>query len=167
MQRTLLLNSTYEPMTVIDWRRAIVLVYLEKTDVLANYEQVVQSPSCRMHIPSVLRLRDRVRRNVPVVRFSRPNIYARDRHTCQYCHKIYAVRDLTYDHVVPKSRGGRTEWTNIVTCCIRCNRRKGNRLPDEIGMYLKRRPIRPRRLVDHADLVGGNPPADWKFYLCG
>lgn len=166
MERTLLLNATYEPLMVIDWKRAISLVFLGKSDVLAEHETRVRSVSLTLRIPSVLRLRKRVRRVKPVIRFSRRNVYARDDYRCQYCAESFPAGKLTFDHVLPRSRGGKTSWTNIVACCEDCNRRKGDRTPAEAGMQLLKKPARPRHLPEIEHQFGGsNPPDDWQFYL--
>jgi hypothetical protein len=94
-------------------------------------------------VPAVVRLLRAFRRRRQRVKFSRVNIYARDKYTCQYCREVRAIGELTYDHVVPRRLGGRTEWTNIVTACQDCNLRKGARTPEQAGMALKARPICP------------------------
>lgn len=166
MHRTLLLNATYEPLMVIGWQRAVTLVFLGKSDVLEEYNRVIASANHAIKVPSVLRLRERVRRVEPVIRFSRQNIYARDRYTCQYCSKRFPSSDLTYDHVIPRCRGGRTNWTNIVTCCVTCNRHKGNKDPHEVGMRLLNKPRRPRSLPHfHNGIEHHSPPESWAFYL--
>lgn len=166
MERTLLLNATYEPLMVIDWKRAISLVFLGKSDVLAEHDREVRSTSLSMRIPSVVRLRKRVRRAEPVVRFSRANVYARDGYACQYCGGSFPASRLTFDHVMPRSRGGVTSWTNIVTACSDCNRRKADRTPDEARMRLRSKPMRPRTLPgSRCGITGADAPESWDFYL--
>lgn len=166
MERTLLLNATYEPLMVIDWRRAISLVFLGKSDVLAEHDRKIRSVSANIRIPSVVRLRERVRRSEPVIRFSRTNVYARDGHRCQYCAGKFPASELTFDHVIPRSRGGQTNWVNIVTCCVDCNRIKADRTPAEAGMTLLTRPARPTSLPEVEKGLGGkNAPESWAFYL--
>jgi 5-methylcytosine-specific restriction endonuclease McrA len=106
-------------------------------------DEVIRTPSRSIRVPRVIQLvhYDRVPRRE--VRFTRRNIFHRDRSRCQYCGGAFAQRDLNLDHVVPLSRGGHSEWTNVVTACVPCNSRKGNRLPEEAGMRLVRRPRRP------------------------
>jgi 5-methylcytosine-specific restriction endonuclease McrA len=113
-----------------------------------------------------VRVLRRFRRDRLRIRFSRVNIYARDRFVCQYDGRRYPTEDLTFDHVLPRSRGGRTSWENIVTCCVDCNTRKGNRTPQEAGMRLRALPLRPRylpavtvRFMDRASI-----PAEWRSY---
>ena len=107
-----------------------------------------------------------VKRPKTSVKFSRQNIYARDRYKCQYCGNQYPTEELTYDHVMPKSRGGTTEWENIVTCCIDCNRKKGGRIPSEASMQLVRRPKRPTWIPAVRITIGFREiPQDWRDYL--
>jgi 5-methylcytosine-specific restriction endonuclease McrA len=98
--------------------------------------------------------------------FSRANIYLRDRYQCQYCAQRFSASELTFDHVVPASKGGRKDWQNIVTCCIQCNRKKGGKTPDQAGLKLIRLPNRPSYLTPHA-IVYGMPevPTSWRDFL--
>jgi 5-methylcytosine-specific restriction endonuclease McrA len=145
MEQTLVLNATYEPLGVVSWQRAMTLLYQGKVEVVANYERFVRGVKAQFQLPSVLRLlrHVRLRRVFSEVPFSRANVYARDEHRCQYCGSEFDPSRLTFDHVVPVARGGLKTWENIVTCCIECNRRKGDRLPEERGMKLVRKPRRP------------------------
>jgi len=145
MEQTLVLNATYEPLGVVSWQRAMTLLYQNKVEVVANYERLVRGVKSAIPLPSVLRLlrHVRLRRIFSEVPFSRTNVYARDDYRCQYCGTEFDSARLTFDHVVPVARGGLKTWENIVTCCIECNRRKGDRLPEERGMRLIRKPRRP------------------------
>lgn len=166
MDKTLLLNSTYEPLLIISWQKAITLLVLDKVEVLASYERDIRSATASIKLPSVVRLYNRVRYRPTHVRFNRANIYARDKHTCQYCGDMPGAARLTYDHVVPKSRGGRNSWTNIVTCCQPCNRRKGNRTPEEARMSLMNKPAKPGWLpVIGKTQLGGTMPDSWRPFL--
>jgi 5-methylcytosine-specific restriction endonuclease McrA len=121
-----------------------------------------------MRLPSVIRLlrRIRVRRTAEYVPFSRANIYARDKHSCQYCGVRFASGELTFDHVVPVAQGGRKDWENIVTCCISCNRRKGGRTPAQAGMRLVRSPKRPVKVPAVRVTFGlRNAPDSWRDYV--
>jgi 5-methylcytosine-specific restriction endonuclease McrA len=165
MEQTLLLNNTYEPITVISWQRAVTLVYLGKSDILEEYSREIRCTSVRMCIPAVLRMRERVRTVKPTVKFSRQNVYLRDQYRCQYCGDDFKSSELTYDHVQPRSRGGPTNWTNIVSCCVKCNRRKGSLSPEQAGMKLLKKPTRPAALPDRSAFNSNSAPAAWKFYL--
>ena len=143
MERTLLLNTTFEPLAVVSWRKAVALLFLEKVEVIREYDWEIRSVSTCMKLPSVIRLLRFVRNKHLNVRFSRKNVFLRDDHTCQYCGERFEPRYLTCDHIMPKSRGGTTEWTNIVTSCVYCNLRKGDKLPEEVDMLPRRKPARP------------------------
>src|SRR6187200_3709355 len=145
MEQTLLLNATYEPLRVVHWQKAITLWCQGKVEIVAHYDREVRSVSFSIKLPSVIRLlrRIRMRRTVEYVPFSRANIYARDKHCCQYCGDSFPTSELTFDHVVPVAQSGRKDWENIVTCCISCNRRKGGRTLAEAGMRLIATPRRP------------------------
>ncbi len=143
MVSTLLLNASFEPMKVIPWQRAITLLVLDKAELLEAYDEVVRSVSVEIALPSVVRLRRYARGRRAGVTFSRANVFRRDEFTCQYCGEQPGASNLTFDHVIPRARGGRTEWTNIVTACVRCNARKAARTPAQARMALRRAPVRP------------------------
>ena len=168
MEHTLLLNATYEPLKVVDWRKAITLWCQGKVEVISVYDREVRSVSVSVKLPSVIRVLRyiRIKRHFNLVPFSRVNIYARDDHTCQYCAQAFPVDRLTFDHVVPVRYGGRKAWENIVTACVRCNRRKGGRTPAEAGMRIIRMPRRPVRPATVRIAVGRREaPESWRDYL--
>jgi 5-methylcytosine-specific restriction endonuclease McrA len=166
MDRTLLLNTTFEPISVLSWKKAITLVFLGKVEVLKEYEKEIKGVSVNMRQPAVIRLLRLVRNNHVNVKFSRKNIFLRDNYTCQYCGKKFEPRSLTCDHIIPRSRGGAAEWTNIVTSCLHCNLKKGDKMPDEAGMRPRKRPSRPNGFYMLMLLVGvGAMPDYWKDYV--
>ncbi|GAB4291275.1 MAG: HNH endonuclease [Myxococcota bacterium] len=165
-QKTLLLNSTYEPLAIVSWRRAVIMNFLHKVEIIETYDAKIHSISQVWHLPAVIRLLTYVSRKFQPIKFSRANIYLRDRYTCQYCGKHFPPSQLTCDHVIPKSLGGKTEWTNIVTSCLKCNNRKGDNTPERASMKLLARPKKPS-LPHSLKLVLGmkNTPESWKKYL--
>jgi 5-methylcytosine-specific restriction endonuclease McrA len=166
MEQVLLLNITYEPLKIINWKKAVNLLFLGKVEVIEQYNKEIHAVSFVLKLPSVVRLLKMVRKPNNLVKFSRQNIYARDRYQCQYCGDKYQPEELTYDHVLPKSRGGKTEWENIVTCCVECNRRKGGRTPQEAGMKLIRKPARPTWIPALKITIGfQRVPETWRDYL--
>jgi 5-methylcytosine-specific restriction endonuclease McrA len=169
MEQTLLLNATYEPLTIVDWQKAMTLVCRGRVEILAEHDRVARSVSFTFRLPSVVRLLRfvRVRGRAAVVPFTRANIYARDGYTCQYCGETFADRDLTFDHVTPAAQGGTKGWTNIVTACQPCNRRKGPRTPSEAGMTLRRLPHQPTRasVLLRVSIGLRTAPASWRDYL--
>jgi len=138
----LVLNQNYEPLNVCNARRAIVLVDGGKAEVLEVDGVVFRSPSRSIHIPSVIRLNHLIKRPRPRVRLTRREVFLRDQHTCQYCG--VTSKDLTLDHVVPKHRGGRHQWDNLVSACRTCNHHKGGKTVEEAKMTLHRAPAEPR-----------------------
>jgi 5-methylcytosine-specific restriction endonuclease McrA len=130
---------SYYPLSLWPWQDVIKAVFLERVDVVSTYDQMVHSPSFEMKLPSVIALKHFVPQDRPPA-FTRFNLFLRDAFACQYCR---AGDDLTFDHVVPRSRGGRTTWENIVTACARCNLIKGGRTPAEAHMHPFHKPRRP------------------------
>ena len=166
MEQVLLLNITYEPLKVINWKKAITLLFLGKVEVVEEYGRDIHSVSFTLKLPSVVRLLRIVKRPKNPVKFSRQNIYARDRYKCQYCGCRFPTEELTYDHVKPKYRGGKTEWENIVTCCIECNRKKGGHTPQEVSMKPIRKPTRPSWVPAIRITIGTREvPQSWRDYL--
>ncbi len=116
-------------------------------------------------MPTVVRLNHHVRRPTPVLHVSRKAIFARDEHVCQYCGA--RSTSLTIDHVIPKDRGGTSEWNNLVCCCTKCNNLKGNRTPEESGLRLRRRPFRPKYIpyISYTKFVAASANPIWRPYL--
>lgn len=168
MEQTLLLNATYEPIKIVDWQRAMTLWCQGKVEIVAEHDRSVRAVTFTFKLPSVVRLLRyvRTRQSRPVVPFTRANIYARDRHECQYCGDGFKSDELTFDHVIPVSHGGTKSWENIVTACLPCNRRKGARTPTEARMTLQRTPLRPSTSpVLHVTLGMKSTPESWRDFL--
>jgi hypothetical protein len=141
--RTLLLSAWYLPMRVVGWQDAVKLVYLDNVDVLVEYDEVIRSPSIAWKMPAVVRLKRAVPNRAIGVKF-----------------------DLTFDHIVPRSRGGRKSFTNIVTACRPCNTRKGHRTCDQAGMFPLREPYHPKALPLAATIAAEHDaPDEWMPYL--
>jgi 5-methylcytosine-specific restriction endonuclease McrA len=147
--RCLALNASFEPLTMVPVRRALRLVIEGKAEIVeADGEEPIRSARLQLPKPAIIRLvrfvhvPRRFRRQV-----TNTFLFARDEYTCQYCARVQPQLKprecLTRDHVVPQSRGGTNDWTNVVTACSSCNTRKGNHLPDEIGMHPLRTPMEP------------------------
>jgi 5-methylcytosine-specific restriction endonuclease McrA len=153
------LNASHQPLAVVPARRAVVLVLKDKAEVLASNGQVFRSEHISMDAPSVLRLRTFVkiphRSHSPLTRRA---VFARDGWTCQYC----GAPAENLDHVLPRSRGGAHAWDNVVAACRRCNSRKENRLIEDVGLRLARRPAAPR---DGFRLSLGRLEPEWEAYL--
>jgi 5-methylcytosine-specific restriction endonuclease McrA len=161
MERALVLNASYQPICVVPVRRAVVLVLKEKADVLVPRDALVRGASIAIQAPSVIRLRYVVK--VPFrarAGLSRRAVFVRDDHTCQYC----GGRAENVDHVIPRSRGGLHVWENVVAACRRCNSRKEDRLPHEVGFRLRREPRAPKETLWIVIAVGQIDPG-WVPYL--
>jgi 5-methylcytosine-specific restriction endonuclease McrA len=167
MEQTLVLNSSYEPLEVTTWQRAITLWAAGKAEVVATHEREARSVSFTFRLPSVVRLLRYVKLGRrPQVQFTRANIYGRDDYTCQYCGTEHEPAQLTFDHVVPVAQGGRRGWENIATACEPCNRKKGGRTPEQAGMALLRQPRRPVVVVPLMKLtLSRRTPASWHDWL--
>ena len=141
--QTLVLSQSYEPIKIVSWQRAITLLFLGKVEVIEQYDRDIKTTALLIKIPAVVRLLNAFRRHKKPTKFSRVNIYGRDGYACQYCGVKKAIASLTYDHVMPRAQGGKTTWTNIVTACMECNRKKANRTPAQAGMRLLKVPVQP------------------------
>lgn len=164
--QTLMLSQGYEPIKVVSWQRAVTLLTLGKVEVIEEYDREVRSTSIVLKMPAVVRLLNAFKRRKRRVRFSRINIYGRDKYRCQYCGKKLSTADCTYDHVKPRSQGGKTEWLNIVTSCAPCNLRKGGRTPEQAGMPLRHPPFEPRWVPIMSFQVSRvSAPEAWASYM--
>src|SRR5687767_5787625 len=145
MTIVLFLDMNWQPLRVEPWTRAMTDLFLGKVEVIEySRDKTIKAVSRELPMPAVVRVLRRFKRDRQALRFSRLNIYLRDGFTCQYCGARKMSKDLTFDHVMPRSAGGVTSWTNIVACCVPCNRQKANRTPAEAGLALRRKPAKPR-----------------------
>lgn len=162
----LVLNSSYEPIHVCAAKRALILLFKGLAQPEVVTASLLHSASTAINVPSVIRLLEYRRIPSQTRSLSRKNILARDRYTCQYCNRGCPVAELTLDHVLPRSRGGASTWENLVAACRRCNNRKGDRLPEEANMRLKKRP-KPFTLHTSRSLMRqmGTQQETWRKYL--
>jgi len=133
---------SYYPLSLWSWQEAVKAVVSGRVNVVSVYERIVRSPSREMPLPSVISLKE----YIPAARrpaFTRFNVFLRDRFSCQFCGEDLPTHDLTFDHLVPRSRGGRTTWENVITACSPCNLQKGDRLPHEARMFPLTPPAQP------------------------
>jgi 5-methylcytosine-specific restriction endonuclease McrA len=182
--RCLILNADYTPLGIISWKRALVWSYrhdenshvgVEIIDFYKN-DYICGANNKKIPIPAVVKTAKYFRLNHQNVNFSRKNLFIRDNYSCQYCGCEKEANQLTYDHVIPKSVwknkiGSPTCWTNIVTACVECNRRKGNRTPKEANMPLRNLPIVPNKSAKYLPVRGlllkirSDIPDEWTVYL--
>lgn len=166
-KKVLLLNSTYEPLKILTWQKAIMLYFGEKASIIESYSDFdLGTQKFTMPCPAVIVLRKYAKINNKKVTFSRSNIFSRDNYSCQYCLEAPGSNKLTFDHVLPRSRGGKTEWTNIVACCYPCNFKKADRTPQEAAMKLAKVPTHPATFSELSRAFKtSTSPAEWDAYL--
>jgi len=165
--KALVLNSSYEPLRIISWQKALIMWFQDKVDILEYHTTFVRSVSSTFNLPSVLRLKTYIRpKKIDGVRFCRENVYIRDGFTCQYCAQKFNPKELTIDHVLPASQGGPKIWTNVVTACRCCNQTKANRTPEKAKMPLLKTPKAPTWLpvLEH-EILSERIPKTWLDYL--
>lgn len=144
---TLVLSPEYEPLQQVDWKGAVKLCLFGNIEVLVDSDRVVRSVSIEVRLPLIVRLLTYGgRRRRQTIRFSKDNVYTRDKGRCQYCSVKMTRKQATLDHVVPRAQGGKTNWTNVVLACTPCNQAKGDRTPEEAGMPLRTEPVKPKWL---------------------
>lgn len=160
--KVLLLNQNYEPMTVVSAKKAIILFYLQKVEIIEKRAMMVRSQRLAYPLPSIIRLLCYVRVPRKRVELTRRNILRRDGFQCQYCGSKKGP--LTIDHVLPKTRGGLDSWENLVCACVSCNNKKGNKTPEQAHMPLLKTPRKPNYLFFMQYLIGVSERS-WKPYL--
>ncbi|MEM7428140.1 MAG: HNH endonuclease [Pseudomonadota bacterium] len=138
---------SYYPLSLWNWQDAIKAVFLDRVNIVSHYDKVVHSPSTDFRLPSVVSLKTYVK-PAKYPAFTRFNVFLRDRFQCQYCG---ISEDLTFDHVIPRSKGGLTLWNNVVAACSPCNLKKGGKLPADAGMWPRQAPVQPTVHQLHAN----------------
>ncbi|NCN39704.1 HNH endonuclease [bacterium] len=167
MTQALVLNASYQPVRIIDWQKALILWFQGKVEILEFHEIEVHSPSQSFPLPAVLKFKKYFRPYFSFgVKFSRKNIFLRDKNICQYCCKKFPEKQLTLDHVIPLSRGGAHNWTNVVTACSACNNKKGAMSLKEANLRLLKKPIKPK-FLQQGEIPGmkSHLPETWVVYL--
>jgi 5-methylcytosine-specific restriction endonuclease McrA len=161
--QTLVLDSTYQPINAVHYTRALAYLARDKAEVLENYERQVHPD---WQAPAVVRLTHWVTTKKQRVKFSRQNVLARDRWKCAYCGEHKPTGQLTFDHIVPRSKGGKTEWENIVMACKTCNAKKADKTLEQAGLRLRHQPYRPTWLPTFNMSLQqiSNVPPEWRDY---
>ena len=167
---TLVLLSAYQPMTHVKWQSAISMWFAGRVEIISVYEdRYIKTVDEILNVPSIVRFVGKVIKRFKLnraIKFGRENIFIRDEGKCQYCSKQLTKQNFTLDHVVPVSQGGKKVWQNIVTCCNKCNQKKGSKSLSKSGMSLKTKPTIPKKLVvERKNKFINNIPDDWRDYL--
>jgi 5-methylcytosine-specific restriction endonuclease McrA len=162
-RNVLVLNQNYEPLSVCTVKRAVVMVFLDRAEIIETLDgQRIRSVSTSIAVPSVVRLGAFIRVPHKRIMLSRKNIIKRDGGLCQYCGQ--KSTSMTVDHVIPKNQGGKDTWENLVAACAKCNNRKGEHTPEQAGMKLLRKPGRPSHITFIRNFIGVKD-SSWKRYL--
>lgn len=159
--KVLLLNNSYEPISIITAKKAVIMYFLDKVDVVKKSKIVINSLYLKFNIPEVIKLKNYIYIKHSKISLTRKNILKRDNNTCQYCGKNKS--EITIDHILPKDKGGNDSWNNLVVACKRCNMIKGNYLLKDIDMQLIRKPFEPTKII-YLQNVGKNNKS-WHPYL--
>jgi 5-methylcytosine-specific restriction endonuclease McrA len=156
------LNQNYEPLSVCNARRAILMLFRQKAELIETSEHLVRSMKTSLNVPSVVRINSYIRRPRSEVKLSKQNIIRRDNHTCQYCGISHGP--MTTDHIIPKCQGGEESWENLVCACVSCNNRKGDHSLKQARMNLQRKPRKPH-FIAFIQYHAGLPDKRWRPYL--
>ncbi len=169
---SLVLNADYRPLSyfplsIWSWKDTVKAVFLDRVNIVEEYDQKVSSPSFEIKLPSIIALKDYIPHSHKPA-FTRFNVFLRDDFKCQYCNDKFSTRELTFDHLIPRSKGGLTNWENVVTACSKCNWTKGSRSLSQVGFNLLRKPKEPSQYS--LRLKSKNFPSDylhssWRDYL--
>jgi 5-methylcytosine-specific restriction endonuclease McrA len=162
-RNVLVLNQNYEPLSVCTVKRAVVMVFLERAEIIEKLDGYkIRSISTSIAVPSVVRLASYIKVPTKHIMLTRKNIIKRDGGRCQYCGKKSS--QMTVDHVIPKIHGGKDTWENLVAACQDCNNKKGQRSPEQANMQLLRKPRRPNHITFIRQFIGINDNR-WRQYL--
>jgi 5-methylcytosine-specific restriction endonuclease McrA len=164
MSKVLVLNASYEPLNITGWRRAVILMLKGKAEQVEHNGKYLAKD---FPLPTVIRLRHYIAVPYREIPLTRRNVLNRDNHSCQYCG--FKGDGLTLDHVMPRSRGGPDTWENLITACMRCNVKKGNRTPKEANLQLSTQPRRPYSSLHYeaATQINNGAHAEWRKYIIG
>ena len=150
MESILVLNSDYTPLNITTFKRAIILVIKGKAEIIKNDDNIIRSESIIYSKPLIIRLFNYISHKMKNLRVNRNRLYKRDNNECVYCG---SKKDLTIDHILPKSRGGKNTWNNLITCCLPCNLRKGDKTPEEARMPLRFQPRTPSLFANESSVA--------------
>ena len=161
-RKVLLLNSSYEPLNIVNAKKAIIMMLLDKVDYVEKTNIFINSVNSKFLLPSIVKLKSYIYIKKRKLSLTRKNIFIRDNYICQYCNKTNG--QLTIDHVIPKYKGGRDSWENLVSACSSCNLKKGDRFVEDLNMKLLKKPIKPTYII-HLQKYANKGHLTWKPYL--
>lgn len=150
METILVLNSDYTPLNITTFKRAIILVIKGKAEIIKNDDNIIRSESTIYSKPLIIRLFNYISHKMKNLRVNRNRVYKRDNYECAYCG---SKKELTIDHIIPKSRGGKNTWNNLITCCLSCNLKKGDKTPEEAKMPLRFQPKTPTIFANESSIA--------------
>ncbi len=163
--RALLLDNTYFPVRIVSWQKAMILILTNRAEIVEEYQdQKVRTVTHSFNLPKIIKLFAR-HKNTQHVKFTRFNLFLRDNFQCQYCYEKFPLQKLTFDHVIPQCKGGRTSWENVVACCHPCNLKKGSKSPEQVGMALMKKPKQPSWSPQLCLKIRRDDPAEWRAWL--
>lgn len=165
--RALLLNSAYQGLAFISFRKAVKLIAKDKVEIVSTWPDKLRFGNGSMSYPAIVRLTRYVPRHIKKRRYNRTAVFRRDKFTCQYCGQTCTHKELTIDHVLPRDLGGITSWENCVACCFECNNKKSNKTPKMAKMKLSHRPYAPTQTIWHEYSLLKNKHVDWSDYIVG
>lgn len=161
----MLLDNAFLPVKIVAWEKAMLLFLTGRAEVVEEYSDLkIRSPRKAFNLPKILRLFGR-NKSRNEVKFNRYNVFHRDNYNCQYCGENFPQKELTLDHVIPRSKGGKTSWENVVTCCSVCNHKKGNKMPEDFHLKLKQKPFRPKWTPRMSIKTRKDDPDEWSDWL--
>jgi 5-methylcytosine-specific restriction endonuclease McrA len=161
----LVLSQAYLPVNIVSWQKGISYIIQGRVEVIKEYNKAIRSASRSWNVPAVVRFLNRTPYVRKIIKMNRHNIFARDSWNCQYCNESFKASDLTLDHLIPISRGGKSSWKNLVTCCGPCNTKKGSHLLIEIGMRINKLPKKPKWTPMFALKMSNKIPSLWKEFI--
>ena len=157
----LVLNQNYQPLNICNVKRALALILLEKAESTVDGQELIKSSTQSFNIPIVIRLMSYIHKPIHPKKISRQGVLSRDKNTCQYCGM--SSESLTLDHIIPKSRGGKHTWENVVAACIKCNHKKAGSTPQEAKMKLMNKAKKPNTNSNY--MIKGETVKEWKPFL--
>lgn len=164
-KKTLLLNNNYQMISFINYFKVAKFYVKDKIEVISNWEDVLAWSNGNIKLPAIVRLKYYTKSRPKMVKFNRGNVFKRDMYVCQYCNVQLTYKKATWDHIIPKVKGGKNSWDNCVCCCWPCNSKKSNKMLSEVNMQLINTPHAPGRNIIHEYRMMNDKHQDWEIYF--